>query len=155
MYDRDLATEILSQILKATQKVLRRFEPIQSPDDFVLSEAGLEKFDAICIQLIAIGEGLKNLDKVTDKKLLPNYPQVDWTKAKALRDIISHHYFDVNEEAIFIVCGKHIKNLESTIEHINCGRARCMRKIRPMGMKCAHRNAILCQSIRPQQMVEA
>ena len=118
MYDRDLATEILSQILKATQKVLRRFEPIQSPDDFVLSEAGLEKFDAICMQLIAIGEGLKNLDKVTDKKLLPNYPQVDWTKAKALRDIISHHYFDVNEEAIFIVCDKHMKKLECTIERI-------------------------------------
>jgi uncharacterized protein with HEPN domain len=84
MYDRELATEILSQILKATQRVLRRFEPIQSPNDFVLSESGLEKFDAICMQLIAIGEGLKNLDKVTDKKLLPNYPQVDWTKAKAL-----------------------------------------------------------------------
>jgi len=118
MYDRELATEILSQILKATQKVLRRFEPIQSPDDFVLSESGLEKFDAICMQLIAIGEGLKNLDKVTDKKLLPNYPQVDWTKAKALRDIISHHYFDVNEEAIFIVCDKHMKKLECTIARI-------------------------------------
>lgn len=57
MYDRELATEILSQILKATQKVLRRFESIQSPSDFVLSESGLEKFDAICMQLIAIGGG--------------------------------------------------------------------------------------------------
>lgn len=41
MYDRELATEILSQILKATQKVLRRFEPIHSPNDFVLSESGV------------------------------------------------------------------------------------------------------------------
>ena len=116
MYNRELVTELLTQIHKATLKVLHRFEPIQSPNDFVLSESGLEKFDAICMQLIAIGEGLKSLDKITDKNLLPNYPQVDWKKAKALRDIISHHYFDVNEEAIFIVCDKHMENLAVTIE---------------------------------------
>ena len=45
MYDRDLAVELLTQIHKAALKVLRRFEPIQSPNDFVLSESGLEKFD--------------------------------------------------------------------------------------------------------------
>ena len=68
--------------------------------------------------MIAIGEGRKNLDKITDKNLLPNYPQVDWKKAKALRDIISHHYFDANEEAIFIVCDKHMENLAVTIEQM-------------------------------------
>lgn len=83
-----------------------------------MTGSGLEKFDAICMQLIAIGEGLKNLDKATDKNLLPHYPQVDWTKAKALRDIISHHYFDINEEAIFIVCDKHMPNLKKTLNHI-------------------------------------
>ncbi len=121
MYDRELAIEILSQILESSKTVLRRFESIQSPDDFTGSEAGLVKLDAICMQLIAIGEGLKNLDKVTDKRLLPNYPEVDWTKAKALRDIISHHYFDINEEAIFIVCERHMKvqaNKRSIIEDL-------------------------------------
>ncbi len=49
-YDRDLAIELLTQIRKATLKVLHRFKPIQSPNDFVLSEYGLEKFDAICMQ---------------------------------------------------------------------------------------------------------
>ncbi|MBW2179933.1 MAG: DUF86 domain-containing protein, partial [Deltaproteobacteria bacterium] len=48
-----------------------------------------------------IGESLKNLDKVTENSLLPSYPEVEWKKAMALRDIISHHYFDINVEAIF------------------------------------------------------
>jgi hypothetical protein len=34
------------------------------------------------MQLIAIGEGLKNLDKVTNNSLLPKYPQVEWKKPK-------------------------------------------------------------------------
>ena len=88
MYDRELVLEILSQICQATQTVIKRFGPIKSADDFIGSEAGMEKLDAICMQLIAIGEGLKNLDKVTANSLLPKYPQIEWHKAKALRE---HH----------------------------------------------------------------
>ena len=115
MYDQELVIEIASQIHKATQTIMRRFEVIQTPGDFTDSEAGMEKLDGICMQLITIGEGLKNLDKVTGRSLLPRYPQVEWKKAKGLRDIISHHYFDVNAEAIFEVCKTHIPILGKTI----------------------------------------
>jgi len=97
---------------------MSRFEPIQSTKDFTVSETGLEKLDAICMQLIAIGESLKNLDKITNQSLLPRYPQIDWKRAKGLRDIISHHYFDLNAEAIFDVCENHIEALDQTIEQI-------------------------------------
>jgi len=117
-YDQDLALEILSQILRSTQTILKRFEPIQSVEDFVKSEAGMEKLDAICMQLIAIGESLKNLDKVTKGVLLHQYQQIDWKKVKGLRDIISHHYFDLNAEAIFDVCENHIEKLSHTIAGI-------------------------------------
>jgi uncharacterized protein with HEPN domain len=72
-YDRSLALDILSQILRSAQTIMKRFEPIQSAEDFVKSETGMEKLDAICMQLIAIGESLKNLDKVTKNSLLKNY----------------------------------------------------------------------------------
>jgi uncharacterized protein with HEPN domain len=65
--------------------------------------------------LSAIGEALKNLDKTTNKTLLPRYPQVDWKKAKGLRDIISHQYFDINVEAIYNVCKNNIPELAQTI----------------------------------------
>lgn len=38
MYDRELAREILKQIYQSTQTILKRFKPIQSPDDFTDSE---------------------------------------------------------------------------------------------------------------------
>ena len=61
--------------------------------------------------LIAIGEALKNLDKITNKSLLPRYSQVDWKKAKGMRDIISHHYFETDAEVIYNVCKDHIPKL--------------------------------------------
>jgi uncharacterized protein with HEPN domain len=48
--------------------------------------------------------GLKNLDKITSEMVLTKYPEIDWKKVKGLREIISHHYFDVDAEAIFDVC---------------------------------------------------
>ena len=118
MYDKSLVLEILMQVLQATRRILIRFDSIKSPDDFTDSEEGIEKLDAICMQLIAIGESLKNLDKVTKGSILLKYPEVEWKKVKGMRDIISHHYFDLDAEAIFEVCKNHIATLEKTIDKI-------------------------------------
>jgi len=118
MYDNKLALEILRQIHGSVQTIQKRFQPINSFQDFTNSDTGLEKLDAICMQLIAIGESLKNLDKVTDSILLKNYPQIEWKKIKGMRDIITHHYFDLNAEAIYEVCQHHIEKLEQTIKKI-------------------------------------
>jgi uncharacterized protein with HEPN domain len=115
MSDRELAIEILFRIYHATQTIAKRFQTVTSPEDFTHSDAGMEKLDAICMQLIVIGESLKNLDKVTDHALLTKYLQIDWKKAKGLRDIITHHYFDVNAEAIYHVCKHHIDELALVI----------------------------------------
>jgi uncharacterized protein with HEPN domain len=68
--------------------------------------------------LIALGEALKNPDKTTNKSLLSRYPQVDWKKAKDIRDIISHHYFETDAEVIYDVCKEHIPKLAKTIDRI-------------------------------------
>ena len=56
MFDKEFALEILSQIHDAILRIQKRFAPICSADDFSNSESGMEKLDAICMQLIAIGE---------------------------------------------------------------------------------------------------
>jgi uncharacterized protein with HEPN domain len=116
MHDVELAREVLRQIHASAHTVLRRFEPIRSPDDFTASDEGMEKLDAICMQLIAIGEGVKNLDKVTGGSLLPGYPQVDWKRVMGMRDILSHHYFDVDAEVVYAVCANHVENLAVTVQ---------------------------------------
>ena len=118
MYDRELALAILTQLHQAAETIMQRFKPVKSINDFTDSPEGMEKLDSICMLLIAIGEALKNLDKVTKQSLLPRYPQVDWKKAKGMRDIISHHYFETDAEAIFDVCETKIELLANTIRLI-------------------------------------
>ncbi|MEI8356033.1 MAG: HepT-like ribonuclease domain-containing protein [Deltaproteobacteria bacterium] len=35
------------------------------------------------------------------------YPGADWKGAKGARDIISHHYFDLNAKAVFGICQRY------------------------------------------------
>ena len=118
MYDKSLVIEILIQILNASKTVAQRFEIVDSVDYFIDTPEGQEKLDSICMQLIAIGESLKNIDKISNKTLLKKYPQVDWKGAKGMRDIISHHYFDLDAEEIYFVCDTKIDTLIETIEKI-------------------------------------
>lgn len=124
MYDKELIVEILTQIVESTKKVTNRFAPIKTVSDFTDSPEGMEKLDAICMQLIAIGESVKNIDKISNKTLLSKYPEMDWRGVKGLRDIITHHYFDIDAEQIFGVCKKHIPLLAETIKKIILDLAR-------------------------------
>ena len=80
------------------------------------SEAGLEKLDAICMQLIALGESVKHLDKVTKGTLFPRYPQIEWKRVMGMRDVLSHHYFDLDAEVVYSVCANHIQVLTQTVQ---------------------------------------
>lgn len=109
---------ILEQINDALKTVTMRFKPVDNVDYFTDSPEGKEKLDGICMQLIAIGESLKKIDKLTDKKLLQEYAQIDWTGAKGVRDIISHHYFDIDADEIYWICDQQIESMQHTIEQI-------------------------------------
>ncbi|ADG92896.1 protein of unknown function DUF86 [Arcobacter nitrofigilis DSM 7299] len=118
MYDKSLVFEILSQVENSIQITLKRFEVVDDVDYFTNTSIGMEKLDSICMQLIAIGESLKNIDKITNKELLEKYPQIDWKGAKGMRDIISHHYFDIDAKEIYDVCDTKLESLLETIKLI-------------------------------------
>ena len=112
MSDKQLMTlSTLEDIQFSIELIMKRFEKIDSSDDFLADENGLEKLDGISMRLVAIGEGFKNIDKLTDKKLLPNYPKVNWKGVKGVRDILSHHYFDLDAEAIFVIRDSYLEEL--------------------------------------------
>lgn len=118
MSESELAGEILRQIRAAVERIRTRFEPVDGVDWFLDSEEGLEKLDAICMQLIAIGESLKNLDKVAGPDFLKKYPEVDWKAAKGMRDIITHHYFDLDAEAVYDVCENNLPEMHRVLERM-------------------------------------
>jgi uncharacterized protein with HEPN domain len=118
MYDKQVVLDRLKQIHEAIQRIIVRSEPITSVDDFLDSPEGMEKLDGICMLIIAIGESLKNIDKITNNELLSKYPEIDWKGVKGMRDIITHHYFDIDAEEIFWACKHQIKPLSDTIAKI-------------------------------------
>lgn len=101
MFDRILALEVINLIDENLKMVLQRTKHLTSADDFTSSDAGMILLDSVCMKLIAVGESIKNLDKITNKELLPKYSQIQWKQAMGMRDIIVHHYFDVDAEQIF------------------------------------------------------
>ena len=65
--------------------------------------------------LIAIGESIKGVDKLSDRKLLPRYPEIDWKGAMGIRDIIAHHYFGLDAEIVFNVVKQNLPSLHTAI----------------------------------------
>ena len=116
MFDKQLVLSILMQIDNALKRIEGRVERIQSVDGFTGSEAGIETLDSICMLFMAIGEALKNIDKITCGKLLQQYPEIDWTGVIGFRDIIAHHYFDIDAEQVFWICTRELEPLSATIK---------------------------------------
>ena len=110
-----IALDILEDILSAIEKLEERTKDIHSIDDFLCSSSGMVLLDATCMLLIAIGESLKNLDKTTNGVLLPTCPSIPWKNVKGLRDIIAHHYFDVDASQILWIIKNEISPLKDAI----------------------------------------
>ncbi len=101
----------LEDIQFSIELIMKRFRHIKSSDDFFVDEDGLEKLDSISMRLVAIGEGFKNIDKLTEGQLLDDYVGINWQGVKGVRDILSHHYFDLDAEVIFGICDEHLEEL--------------------------------------------
>ena len=112
---KETALHILERIEEAIETVQVRNQIIRSADDFLLSPEGREKLDAACMVIEAIGESFKNLDKVTNCELLPLYPSIEWKEVKGVRDVIAHHYFDIDANEIFGIINNDLDSLKEAI----------------------------------------
>ena len=101
MYDKELALDSLYNIESALGMIAERADVANTPDDFLLSPDGMLRLDAICMNLIALGEAVKGLDKITKGELLPRYPEIYWSGVMKMRDKIAHHYFEMDAEVVF------------------------------------------------------
>ncbi len=118
MFDKELVLSILVQIDEAIEKIINRTAHIQNADYFSETMDGMEKLDGICMLFIAVGESLKNIDKITKGSLLTKYPEIDWSGVKGFRDIIVHHYFNIDAEQIFWICTHELRPLSEVIKKI-------------------------------------
>lgn len=115
MFDKELVLDILGKIYDAIDVIIKRTESIKEPDDFLTSWMGTMVLDSVCMKLTALGESIKNLDKITNKQLLSKYPEIPWKGIMGTRDIIAHHYFDIDAYDIFSICKNDLTPLQMTI----------------------------------------
>jgi uncharacterized protein with HEPN domain len=108
--------ELLDYILESIEVVQRRFKEINSADDFVSSDAGIDRFDAISMRLQSIGEALKNIYKHNKQVLLQVKDDNYWSQIIKLREIISHHYIDLDADIIFDICSNELGELREAIK---------------------------------------
>jgi len=116
MFDPQLLIERLNTVLESLQRIPRRFAAIKSPADFADTDEGIDRMDAICMILIAVGEEFKALDRKTEGKLLSRYPGVNWRGVIGVRDFMAHGYFQVNVEQLFSICQDDIPVLIETVK---------------------------------------
>lgn len=111
-------SEFLKKIEAAVRRIIFQNEKVETVNDYYTTPWGMERLESTCMLLIAVGESLKGIDKDTHKQLLPLYPEVDWKGAMGLRDIIAHHYFDIDGDTVLDVVKNDLPSLLNTIEQM-------------------------------------
>ena len=107
--------ELIHFILESIHLIKERFEPIGSGDDFLANNDGLMRLDAISMRLQSIGEALKNIDKKERDFLLQVADKTYWSKIIKTREILTHHYIDIDAETIYDICNEKLDELEDNI----------------------------------------
>lgn len=102
-------------MLEALERIPLRTADIGSPAEFLATETGRDRLDAVCMILIAVGEAVKQIDRKTDGKYLARYPEVDWTGVMGVRDVLAHGYFDVDIHQVFSICKSDVPFLVVTL----------------------------------------
>ena len=112
----DRAYGLLVQIRTAILQLKDWNSNIISSDDYYSSPDGMKNLAASCMLIEAIGEGIKQIDKITDGRLLVNRPEIPWKDVIGIRNHIAHGYFDIDGDMVLDVVKN---NLDSLLEAIN------------------------------------
>ena len=106
----DALLDILDMMQASVRLVAHRFERIETPDNFCSSAEGTTLLDAIAMRLQVVGESVKQIQK-RDPAFLATYPEIHWDKMARFRDLVSHHYENVDHEIVYDICKNHIPQL--------------------------------------------
>jgi len=71
-------------------------------------------YDAVLMNFIIIGEAVKNIyDEVRE-----NHPNVEWRKIMAMRNLLAHEYWGVDEKVVWNAIRKNLPQLKEIITKI-------------------------------------
>lgn len=76
----------------------------------------MKNLAASCMLIEAIGEGIKQVDKATEGKLLIERTEIPWKDVIGIRNHIAHGYFDIDGEMVLDVVKNDLDSLLAAIE---------------------------------------
>jgi len=100
--------EALIDILQAARRVVRFTQGVTRNE----LESNEEKQAAILYQLTIIGEATKRLSQA----LRSQYPEIPWGQMAGMRDIVTHHYDEVDPDVVWDVVQDDIPQLIRMLE---------------------------------------
>lgn len=98
------------------ETITERASAVKNPNELLCSPGGMMRLDAICMNLIVLGEAVKGLDKQTHGELFPQYPEMYWSGVMRMRDKIAHHYFEIDVDVVFRTIQEDIPQLKKVID---------------------------------------
>ena len=122
MYKKEHVLHLLRKIEQILKRIIDNSVEIDSYHFYYLTPAGMERLESTCMLLIAIGESIKGVD---NKELLPQFPSIDWKGAMGIRDIIAHHYFDLDAEIVYNVVKSNLPEMLVVVEEMISFIERC------------------------------
>ena len=116
--DKMTILELLIFIEEGISLLKKRSEGINSADDFLFNDANMNKFEASIMRLQIVAEALQDIDKRDKNFLLQVATKEYWCKIIRMRDLISHHYADIQADIIFSICKNELDELEQNIQKL-------------------------------------
>ena len=77
----------------------------------------MKNLAASCMLIEAIGEGIKQIDKLTQSKLLNERPEIPWEDVIGIRNHIAHGYFDIDGEIVFDIVKNNLYELLTAVDY--------------------------------------
>ena len=74
----------------------------------------LEKVYAVVKAFENIGEAVKNIPK----EITEQYPEIPWSEIAKMRDVLTHHYFGVDDKVLWDTLDEDFDQFENTIHNI-------------------------------------
>ena len=107
----------LLQIKKAIEQLQDLNKDIQNVDDYYSTPEGMKNLAASCMLIEAIGEGVKQIDKLTQSRLLDERPEIPWQDVIGIRNHIAHGYFDIDGDIVLDVIKNNLDELLAAINY--------------------------------------
>ena len=124
---KDIMLDMLDYIRHQAEFIIETTEDVKELNDFLCSQSGMVLYNSTCMCLQTIGETVRKIDELTDRKFLDKcYPEIPWRSIIGMRNIISHEYAATDPEKVFNTIKLDIpallQKVDMIIEDVSAGK---------------------------------